>query len=613
MTIDPARRVQALYVPVSDGVRLAVDVWLPVERIARDERVGTAFRATRYHRAEQRPGLGPEADGNHAAGELWNRAGFALVVADARGTGASFGSRTMELGPREIVDYGELIDWVVAQPWSNGRVGVYGTSYEGQAAELVAGLGNPHVVAVAALFSPLDPYRELFYPGGCATGGRFARWMCESQIKDGVAGAVERLSEVTGLPAEELTPPMPVKPVDGPDGSALLGAAIGEHQANVDMQKLLGRAAFSDDRLPGLDWQATTPAAVRQAIEATGVPMLIRAGWLDGAFAAGVLRRFATFANQQEVEIGPWGHGGGTYADTLRPDATLAGDLLVPEGQDRRLVEFFTRYVERAETPDGKHSLRFGTLGTDQWQAVGSWPPEGARVQTWYLASSGRLAPEPGPAADLRHVVDPAASTGPTNRWLAVDLGRDAAYAERRKADEKLLTFTSEPLSADLHVTGFPVVSLRLATSGSDGAIYAYLEDVAPDGEVTYVTEGCLRFVHRATTGSAEPTRLGVPRSFARADRLAVEPGQDLDLAVELLPMAALFRAGHKIRVALGGHDAACFDRYGPPDETFTIQLGEHSTLELPIPTSGSVSQLTIATRSLRPSPNYTGTGTPPL
>jgi hypothetical protein len=61
---------------------------------------------------------------------------------------------------------------------------------------------------------------------------------------------------------------------------------------------------------------------------------------------------------------------------------------------------------------------------------------------------------------------DPAASTGPTNRWLAVDLGQGVAYARRRQADEALLTFTSEPLAADLRVAGFPVVSLRLATSG---------------------------------------------------------------------------------------------------------------------------------------------------
>jgi uncharacterized protein len=583
MAIGSTQRLQSLYVPVSDGVGLAIEVWLPVERIARGERVGTAFRATRYHRAEQPPSPEPEADSSRAAGDLWTGAGFALVVADARGTGASFGSRTIELGPREIADYGELIDWVAAQPWSNGRVGVFGTSYEGQAAELVAGLGNPHVVAVAALFSPLDPYRELFYPGGCATSGRFARWMCESQVKDGVAGAVERLSALTGLPVEELSLPPPVKAVDGPDGPALLEAAIDDHQSNVDMYELLALAPFSDDRLAGLDWGATTPAIARQKIEGTGVPMLVRAGWLDAGFAAGALRRFATFANHQEVEIGPWGHGGGTFADTFRPGGTLDGDLLTPKSQDSRLVDFFTRYVEHGETPDGRHSLTFRTLGTDQWQAVDSWPPEDAEVQTWYLAYPGRLAREAGPATDLRHVTDPVASTGPTNRWLAVDLGRGAGYADRQQADKALLTFTSGPLPADLHVVGFAVVSLRLATSGPDGAVYSYLEDVAPDGEVTYVTEGCLRFVHRATTGPAEPSRLGVPRSFARADRLAVMPGQDLDLAVELLPVAALVRAGHKIRLALGGHDAACFEQYGPPDETFALHLGENSRLELPV------------------------------
>ena len=384
-------------------------------------------------------------------------------------------------GPREIADYGELIDWVAAQPWSNGRVGVFGTSYDGQAAELVAGLGNPHVVAVAALFSPLDPYRELFYPGGCATSGRFARWMCESQVKDGVAGAVERLSELTGVPTEELSLPPPVKPVDGPDGSALLEAAIDEHQANVDMQKLLGRAPFSDDRLPGLDWQATTPAAARQTIEATGVPMLVRAGWLDAAFAAGALRRFATFANDQEVEIGPWGHGGGTYADTFRPGGTLAGDLLAPENQDRRLVEFFTRYVERAETPDGKSRLDFRHAR--------------ARTNGGRSARGLQKAPACGPGTSLpqagshrspgRRLTCATSSMPPRRPAPRTDGLRSTSAGARRtpiagKRTRLLLTFTSEPLPVDLHVVGFPVVFLHLATSGSDGAVYAYLEDVAP-------------------------------------------------------------------------------------------------------------------------------------
>ncbi len=263
MVLDPSRRLQSRYVPVGDGVRLAVDVWLPVERIAAGEAIGAVVRTTRYHRADERSGSGPEDDANRAEGDLWNDAGFALVVADARGTGASFGDRSGELAEKEITDFGELIDWVAAQSWSNGRVGAYGSSYEGQAAELAARLRNPHLVAVGALFSPYDPYRQLFYPGSAATSGRFARWMCESQVKDGVIGARDRLAELQGLPAAELALPAPVKPVDGPDGPALLAEAVTEHQANTDVHDLMDRVPFRDDRVEGLDWSITAPASAQ--------------------------------------------------------------------------------------------------------------------------------------------------------------------------------------------------------------------------------------------------------------------------------------------------------------------------------------------------------------
>jgi predicted acyl esterase len=89
--VDTSRRLQSVYVPVGDGVRLAVDVWLPAERTAVGGTVGTVMRVTRYHRAEAPQEPGPEADTNAVAGDLFNGAGFALVVVDARGTGASFG------------------------------------------------------------------------------------------------------------------------------------------------------------------------------------------------------------------------------------------------------------------------------------------------------------------------------------------------------------------------------------------------------------------------------------------------------------------------------------------------------------------------------------------
>src|SRR5690606_28347858 len=124
-----------------------------------------------------------------------------------------------------------------------------------------------------------------------------------------------------------------------------------------------------------------------------------------------------------------------------------------------------------------------------------------------------------GRTATVRHRVDGTASTGETNRWLAVDLGHGAAYPHRETATETLLAFTDTPLPEDVHVLGFPVATLRLATTGTDGAVYAYLDAVRPDGEVVYLTEVCLRFPHRRS-GPADPAGLGVPRTFARRDAL---------------------------------------------------------------------------------------------
>lgn len=394
MLPDPTRRLQSMYVSVNQGPRIAVDVWLPLERIAAGENIGCVIRSTRYYRAEETPGVprGVEADSNYAEATLFNDAGLALVVADARGTGASFGSREGELGEGEIADFNELIDWAASWPWSNGRIGVYGTSYEGQAAELVAGHRNPHLAAVAALFSPNDPYRQLFYPGGVATSGRFARWMCESQIKDGVEGARDRLAELLGRPAAALDLPPRVKPVDGEGGEALRADAIAEHQSNTDVHTLMDLVPFRDDSVQGLDWQLTAPSSAYEAITSSGVPMFVRAGWVDGAFAVGALTRFALLPNHQTVEIGPWGHGGRTRADPLRPSAPLdENEFTDPRGQDRRLVDFFSRYLDEASVPPvGRGTLTYSSLGTNRWTTVGTWPTEGCEVRRLYPDASGR-------------------------------------------------------------------------------------------------------------------------------------------------------------------------------------------------------------------------------
>ncbi len=408
--------------------------------------------------------------------------------------------------------------------------------------------------------------------------------MGSNRVYDGVAGALEELAASAGLPPGILASQFQaVKPAGGPDGPALLEQAIAEHQANADLGQLLPRVQFRDDCQDGVDWDTAAVPHWREPIEAAGVPMLIRVGWLDAGTAAGALTRFATFASPQEVEIGHWGHGGHTLADPLRPTASLDAGELSEESQNRRLLDFFATYVQRGEMHQEQRILRYSTLGTSEWRAATSWPPGGLSTRRWYLAPAGRLAEVASPAAVVRYAVDPAASSGEANRWAGNVLGQPVAYPERRSADELLLAYTSDPLIADVHILGFPVVTLRLSTSDTDGAVYIYLEDVGPDGDVTYLTEGQLRLLHRKTAGPPEPAGLGVPRTFARTDSQPVPPGQYLDLIVELFPVSALIRASHRLRVAVAGHDAACFARYGSANETFTLELGENSHLVLPV------------------------------
>jgi hypothetical protein len=94
----------------------------------------------------------------------------------------------------------------------------------------------------------------------------------ESQRVKASAGALDRLAAITGQPAETIALPPPVKPVDGPDGPASLDAAIGEHQPHTDVHALMGRVPFRDDRVAGLDWQATAPAASGAGDRILGCP-----------------------------------------------------------------------------------------------------------------------------------------------------------------------------------------------------------------------------------------------------------------------------------------------------------------------------------------------------
>ena len=139
----------------------------------------------------------------------------------------------------------------------------------------------------------------------------------------------------------------------------------------------------------------------------------------------------------------------------------------------------------------------------------------------------------------------------------------DVVYPDRAEEDKKLLTYTSAPMEQDMEITGHPLVTLFLTSTESDGALIVYLEDVAPDGRVTYITEGQLRAVMRKTT-EEEPLykKFGPHRSERRDDASPLVPGEMAELTFDLWATSVLIKQGHRIRVAITGADKDSFLRY---------------------------------------------------
>ena len=167
-------------------------------------------------------------------------------------------------------------------------------------------------------------------------------------------------------------------------------------------------------------------------------------------------------------------------------------------------------------------------------------------------------------------------------------MGNDVLYTDRRDEDAKLLTYTSAPLDGDLEMTGSPTVHIYVSSDSEDGAFHIYLEDVSPDGRVTYLTEGLLRAIHRKVTDPSEApfVPLGIYHSFLQADAVPLVPEEVTEIAVTLLPFSTVFRQGHSIRVAIAGHDASMKDRCpsdGVPRLSFERNARHPSRLVLPV------------------------------
>ncbi len=173
------------HVTMRDGVKIAITLYLPQD-LPEGTKLPTILWQTRYWRAwKLRWPFSLFADRTMEPVAEFVTRGYAWLSVDARGSGASFGNRPYPWSPDETRDGAELVDWILAQPWSNGKVGSYGTSYMGTTAEFLVVNQHPAVVAVAPRFSLFDGYADIAFPGGAPLAWFTENWGNYNRMLDG--------------------------------------------------------------------------------------------------------------------------------------------------------------------------------------------------------------------------------------------------------------------------------------------------------------------------------------------------------------------------------------------------------------------------------------------
>ena len=466
----------------------------------------------------------------------------------------------------EVKDYGQVAEWIAAQPWSNHKVGSFGVSYVGNTAEMLLVNRHPAVAAAAPLFNDFNYVDHLTYPGGLFLNFYLDQWgqMVEAMDRNDICA----LAQAAGEKCLELKKKVRgVKPVDDDPDGILLARAVAEHKANVKVAEAARGFQFRDDPFGPKEntsiYSLANPSGHLREIGAAATPLFIRVGWLDAATVNGALSRFLTFPNPQRVIIGPWSHGGRNDTDPFRP-AEFAAQPSAAE-QRKEMIGFFDALLKGAATPARKSGITYYTLGAGTWTDTAVWPPAGFTAADFYFGPRGSLTTTRSAENESgdSYTVDYTATTGTANRWHTNIGGGDVLYPDRAAEDKKLLTYTSAPMETDVEITGHPLVTLFAGSDAEDGAFFAYLEDVDESGRVTYLTEGELRGLCRQVSSRPAPYKMFGPyRTFERKDARPFVRGEIADLTFDLWATSALIKKGHRIRIAIAGADKDNFAAY---------------------------------------------------
>lgn len=470
--------------------------------------------------------------------------GYAVVVQDVRGRHLSEGS--FNALDQEGPDGYDTLNWIAAQPWSNGKIGMLGGSYLGIAQWKVAVLNNPHLKAIFPVVSGYDDYLDRFYStGGAEKLGHRLLWLSENLTPPGIPRPR----------FQDFIYHLPLRTSDR--------AATG--QTLPFFQHVLDHPSYDSF------WKKTS---VREKIDRVHVPVFSVGGWYDNyvesdleAFSA--LHKGGNLSDgQHRILVGPWPHNmsikfpnvdfGPDSSAPVRAyqlewfDHWLKG---TPEQESARPFEGFWHNVRSEVTEAPVHIF---VMGVNRWRDEQDWPLARTRYTPLYLAGKGHANTLTGDGAldwsapkkeksdqftyDPKTPVPTLGGAVCCNPKVFPWGPMDQRLVEQR-AD--VLVFTTKPLKREIEVTGPVRVILYASTSAPDTDFTAKLLDVFPNGEARNLTDGALRMRYRS--GLDKPA--------------LAHPGEIYSLTIDAGVTSNVFLPGHRIRLEIASSNFPRFDR----------------------------------------------------
>lgn len=481
-----------LFITLSDGVRLAVRVWLPKD--AAENPVPAILEYLPYRRHDG------TAERDAVTHPYFAGHGYASVRVDMRGSGDSEGVMLGEYLKQEQDDALEVIDWIVAQPWCAGTVGMIGISWGGFNGLQIAARRPPALKAIVTIASTDDRYADdIHYMGGCL-------------LNDNTAWNSAMFSINT-------TPPDP--------------DVIGNKWQQVWLDRLKGSGLWLEDWLEHQHRDAFYKhGSVCENYDDIEAAVYAVGGWADG-YSNAIFRLLSGLKAPCKGLVGPWAH---KYPHFAKPGPAIGFLQECLRWWDYWLKGIDTGIMDepqlRCWIEDPVPPRVFYEERPGRWVAEPSWPSPTISTETYRLNANG-LAKSADRNMPLT-INSPMTVGMMAGQWCAHGLDPDLP-GDQRNEEGGSLVFDTEPLEQTIDILGAPIVSLKVSSDRPVAMVAAVLSEVMPDGAATRVSYGLLNLTHRNSHEHPEP----------------LEPGHVYDIDVRLCEAGHRFGVGNRIRIAL--------------------------------------------------------------